>query len=214
MSDSFQKKLENSRVLIYGVNENEGIKTRIAPVFTPERLTNGITMYESALAAFNSQKLEKKEASQATRSYNEVYDAIDAKLVKIRKAGRYFFKSDTVRNDLLQLDEAIPTNFAEWIIFTEATVDAIAADATIQEKFTLVGITPEEITAIKDQLSQVQTLKLTAEKEDGEAQVATVLKKETMDELTAYCSELRACLDLFYEGSERQILEEVGILVR
>ena len=60
----------------------------------------------------------------------------------------------------------------------------------------------------------VDQLRLRAEKEDGEAQQASVTKQETFNELKAYCSDLCECLDLFYHGNERQKLEEVGIVVK
>ncbi|MFT5749308.1 MAG: hypothetical protein ACI93S_000563 [Ancylomarina sp.] len=47
-----------------------------------------------------------------------------------------------------------------------------------------------------------------------EAQQATTQKQEYYVEFMAYCSDLRACLDLFYNGSERQKLEILGIVVK
>jgi hypothetical protein len=78
----------------------------------------------------------------------------------------------------------------------------------------LANLTAEVIAAMQADLITVDDLKLKAEKEDGEAQQATTQKQEYYVEFMAYCSDLRACLDLFYEGSERQKLEVLGIVVK
>ena len=135
-------------------------------------------------------------------------------MLKIRKAGRYFFKNDAELSTLLRLNKEIPGNYANWKNLYQETVNTIVQHKAIQEKLTLVGLDSKEIGKTVKQLSKIDNLKIKAEKEDGEAQIATVQKNESHQKLMTYCSDLRACLDLFYEGSERQILEQIGILVR
>ncbi len=81
-------------------------------------------------------------------------------------------------------------------------------------KINLVGITNEEIASLKTDLDALDELRLTAVKEDGESQIATKNKEASFNELKSYCIDLRECLDLFFDGSERQVLEKVGITVK
>ncbi len=214
MSKSFQKSLEECRILIYGINGNPSIKTKIGAIYPPERMEVGVQLYQTCKAASEKQSIEKIESTQAGRDYRETYDQISEKLLKIRKAGRYFFKINAELSTLLRLNKDVPTNYADWKNLCNETTNTIVQHESIQEKLALVELGPEEITKMAQQLAKIDELKIKAEKEDGEAQVATVQKQESFNELMAYCSDLRACLDLFYEGSERQTLEQVGILVR
>lgn len=214
MSKSFQKSLEECRILIYGIYGNPSIKTKIAAIYTPERMEVGIQLHHACKAASENQSIEKIESTQAGRDYRETYDKIYERLLKIRKAGRYFFKNNAELNTLLRLNKDVPTNYADWKNLCNETANAIVQHVVIQDKLALVELGPEEITEMAEQLAKIDELKIKAEKEDGEAQVATVQKNEAHQKLMVYCSDLRECLDLFYEGSERQILEQVGILVR
>ncbi|MBN2597114.1 hypothetical protein [Labilibaculum sp.] len=214
MPKSLQKSLEECRILVYGLSGNEAIKTRIASIYPEKRILAGIKLYENAKAAFESQSSEKIESTEANREFKIVYDKIYEELVKIRKAGRYFFKNNAELNTLLRLNKEVPTNYADWKNLCNETTNAILQHVVIQDKLALVELGPERITEMAQQLEKIDELKIKAEKEDGEAQVATVRKQVTFNELMIYCSDLRACLDLFYEKSERQTLEQLGILVR
>lgn len=107
-----------------------------------------------------------------------------------------------------------PRNYAEWRDWAKATVEAIAGNTEIHEKFALGGLSAEKIGEIQARLVDLDHLRLNWEKEDGEAQQSTIVKQNAFDDFMAYCKDLRACLDLFYEGDERQKLEEVGIVVK
>ncbi len=214
MKESYLKELEKGRLLVYGVSADESIKERIKLIYPAERIEMGKTIYAKTKTAFGVQNTERIESSQATRVYNDFYTMIYDKLIHIRKVGRYFFKNDLELTTLLRLNKAVPTAYPEWKALADDTVNAIISHESIQEKLTLASLTPEVITTMQTDLSNLDELKLKAEKEDGEAQLATTQKQEYYVEFMAYCSDLRACLDLFYEGSERQKLEKVGIVVK
>ncbi|SMO42251.1 hypothetical protein SAMN06265379_101715 [Saccharicrinis carchari] len=116
--------------------------------------------------------------------------------------------------DVLQMNKLVPTNYAQWRTLIDLTLSAIETEPAAQEKLTLIEMGPEHITRMKADLARLEQLKLRAEKEDGEAQEATAKKQELFDEFMRYCSDLRECLGLFYQGSERQQLEKVGITVK
>jgi hypothetical protein len=214
MKESYLKELEKGRLLVYGVSNDETIKERIKLIYPEERIELGKTLYTKTKTAFEVQNTERIESNHATRSYNDFYDTLRDKLIHIRKVGRYFFKNDLELSTLLRLNKEIPTAYPEWKALAEDTVHAILTHDAIQEKLSLVNLTPEVNTAYQTDLGTLDELKLKAEKEDGEAQQATVQKQEYYTEFMAYCSDLRACLDLFYEGSERQKLEELGVVVK
>ena len=214
MKKGYEKDLETGRILVYGVASNQDILQRIGAIYTPERIEQGITLYQTTKVAFETQNKEKREATHATRRFNEVQNNIHEQLVKIRKAGRYFFKNNLELSEALALNKEIPTSFAGWKVLVQETVNAVLEHEFIQAQLVLTGITTAMITNLQQLLNQVDDLKLQAEKDDGEAQQSTIIKKDSYEAFMAYCSDLRSCLDLFYEGKERQKLEEVGIVVK
>ncbi|TAJ08212.1 hypothetical protein DMA11_21355 [Marinilabiliaceae bacterium JC017] len=108
----------------------------------------------------------------------------------------------------------LPANYGQWKALAEITFKAIQGNDDLGQKLTLVGITPEKVAEWLGHISIIEQLRLTAEKEDREAQQTSQKKQEAFSELKNYCSDLRECLNLFYQGSERQKLEEVGIVVK
>jgi len=214
MSNSYEKELERSRVLVYGVAGDTAIKTRIAPIYTEERLASGQELYQAAKVASSAQVEERLQSAAATREFNAVKDEIHEGYVKARNAARYFFKGNRNVYELLLLDQSIPKAFAEWRKSVTHTFKAIGQMPDIQEKLTLVGLSPEVVAAYVAKTEKIDDLRLKAEREDGEAQQASVKKQETFDELSAFCIDLRECLNLFYQGNERQALEKVGITVK
>lgn len=214
MRKSYEQEMERCRVLIRGVIQNESIKKRISAIYSEERLATGDELYLAAEAAAQNQRLEKLEGSEAIRVFNESKDRIHEGLVKVRQAGRYFFKKEESVQKLLLLDTEIPSNFAQWKQQADATFNAVLNNTAIQDKVALIGLTSEVVATYKKEVDQIEQLRLNAEKEDGEAQQASQKKQDTYDALWAYCVDLRECLDLFYHGAERQKLEEVGIVVK
>ncbi|MUP38089.1 hypothetical protein [Labilibaculum euxinus] len=214
MKESYLKELEKGRLLVYGISADESIKECIQPIYSEERIELGKSLYTKTKTAFELQNIEGIESSQATREFNGFYTMLRDKLIRIRKVGRYFFKNDLELSTLLRLNKEVPAAYPEWKALTDDTVSAIVTHEAIQEKLTLASLMPDAITALQADLVKLDDLKLKAEKEDGEAQQATAQKQEYYVEFMAYCSDLRACLDLFYEGSERQKLEVLGIVVK
>jgi hypothetical protein len=214
MKESYLKELEKGRLLVYGISGDQSIKDRIKLIYPAERIEVGKVLYGKTKTAFAVQNTERIESSQATLVYNNSYTMLHDQLIQIRKVGRYFFKNDVELTTLLRLNKDVPTAYPEWKALADDTVNAIITHEVIQEKLSLAALTPEVITALQADLAKLDELKLKAEKEDGEAQQATVQKQEFYVEFMAYCSDLRACLDLFYEGRERQKLEVLGIGIK
>lgn len=214
MKESYLKELEKGRLLVYGILADESIKQRIQQIYPEERIRLGTSLYLKTKTAFDVQNSESIESSLASGEFNVLYTELHEQLIRIRKVGRYFFKNEIELTTLLRLNKDVPTAYAEWKELIDDTVNAITTHESIQEKFSLVDLTPEVITELQADLVKLSELKLKAEKEDGEAQQATTQKQECYVEFMAYCSDLRACLDLFYEGNERQKLEVLGIVVK
>lgn len=214
MSRSQESVLEKNRVLIEGVNGSAEIKARIAAVYPEERLATGPVLYENARIALNSQAAEKAEGVAAVKAFNTAKDEVHDHFVIMRNWLRYFLKLDVDMQNKAYLNEEIPTNYAQWDNLVERTLNGVLSTPALIEKLSMVDITADKVAAWQDDLKAVAQLKVEAEKEDGEAQAASVKKQEAMAELHAYCSDLRECLNLFYPGSDRQVLEQVGIVVK
>jgi len=214
MKTSHESELERCRILLYGVVQNEAIKGRISAIYTEERLGTGHELYQTAKTASSSQVEEKLQSAAASRLFNELRDEIHEGYVRVRNAARYFFKDDQSVYELLLLDQKIRQRYADWRKDVTHTFKVISQSPALLDKLTLVGFTAEVVSDYLVKAASIDQLRLNAEIEDGEAQEASVKKYETMSDLQAYCADLRECLDLFYHGSERQVLECVGITVK
>jgi len=213
MSTSYEKTFEKSRLLITGVNQIEEIKQRIAPVYTEERLAKGNELLKTAKETMQIQNKEMVEASIAVKEYHKVDERLHEHLVKARKAIRYFFKNDKTVLAMMHINDPIPTDYNGWKTTCEHVMNGIILYPAVQEKLEWIGITPKVVQLCKDDLRKLDELKSDAARESGEAQVATDVKKEAFKNLKNYCTDLRECLDLFFEDHERQQLEKVGISV-
>jgi len=214
MQRTFEYHLEKNRLLIFGVSGNEEIKARIAAIYPDERIASGKELYRNTRDAFFSQKKEKLESSAATNAFNNLKDQLYATLVKLRDAVRYFFKNEIDVQKSLLIEQQIPSNYAQWIVLAESSFNAVLNHSDALAKLTIIGFDESKLGECLDQVSEIEALRLAAEKEDGEAQQATQIKHQYFDELMTYCDDLRECLGLFYTGADRQRLEEVGIVVK
>nr|WP_319400961.1 hypothetical protein [uncultured Carboxylicivirga sp.] len=213
MNTSYEKTYEKSRILINGVLTNNDIKQRIAAVYTEERLAVGNDLLAKAKQSMLAQDKEKIESSMATSAYHEVDDRLHSHLVKARRAVRYFFKNDEMVLAVMHIEDPIPSDYNGWKAMCEHVMNGIILYPVVQEKLNLVGITDVVVDKCKSDLQKLDLLKSEATKESGDAQVATVAKKEAFNNLKEYCNDLRECLDLFYDSDDRQQLEKVGVVV-
>lgn len=214
MSKKFDQEVEKSRVLIFGVSDNTEIKERIAPIYTEERIEQGKILYLQTYEAGKSQLIEQDEGKAATGIFKRNKKEVHEKFMKVRKGMRYFYKNDVELVINLKLSTQVPTNYAQWKTLIDITLSAIENRPEVQANVALLGITNEFISDLRAELPKLDVLFSKAEKEDGEAQGATETKNELFHDLQSYCSDLRECLGLFFDGDDRQKLEEVGIIVK
>lgn len=210
MKNPFEKQLEKDRILLYGIMDNSSIKERIAPLYPEQKISEGIDLYQSVKNAVIKQSIEMNESKGASRDFNDLQQALHQLFVKTRKAIRYFYGNDLKTQELLFMNESIPTNYGGWRVLVDQTITVINTIDGLGAKMSVFEINMDDFSA---SLLKLDELKSKSEKEDGEAQQATQKKNELFTELQGFCSDLRQCLDLFYDGAERQILEEVGITV-
>ncbi|SMO42236.1 hypothetical protein SAMN06265379_101714 [Saccharicrinis carchari] len=76
MKRTIEGRLEDGRILVYGVSENASIKARIAAIYNDERLTRGTELYQDAYEANKKQTKEIVESTVATRQLNDLKQSI------------------------------------------------------------------------------------------------------------------------------------------
>ncbi len=214
MEITYEYHLEKNRLLIYGVSGNDEIKARIAAIYPPERLAEGENLYLKTRDSFKNQTKEVQEAVSATQTFYNKKRWVSEKLSAVRDSIRYFYKNDPATQQALLVGGEVPDDYAAWTVFAESVFAGVLANADATAKLALVNHSAEDLQSYIDAVKEAEDLRVAAKKEDGEGQQATVAKQQNYDDLMAYCSDLRACLALFYKGAEAQKLEEVGIVVK
>ncbi|WP_282035543.1 hypothetical protein [Saccharicrinis aurantiacus] len=214
MTESNEKELEKARRLIQGVKNNPSVATRIAPVYGETDIDAGISLLELTTESFAKQKKEQHESEAKSQELDNALDEIDTFHKRLRKMGRYMSEANSPESKACNFRGEIPTNFAEWKPYVAQTFNGLKANTDLLTKVSAFGTSAEEIDTYIDKLNEVDTMQIDSNRESAEAQMATVNKGELMRDLKKHASKLRACLDIFYEGNEKQELEKLGITVK
>lgn len=214
MPEKQENQLEKNRRLILGVKNNPSVAERIAPIFSETEIDKGVTLVSLTSQSFDNQRKEQIESESKTIELEVALNEVDAYLKRLRKMGRYFYDASSTESKAYNFRGDIPTDYATWKQCVLQCFNGVRNDEAVLTRLSAFGATVEEIDTYIAKLSHVDTLQIDSNRESAEAQMATVKKRELLAELNQYSVKLRACLDIFYEGNEKQELEKMGIVVK
>ncbi len=214
MKRTYETELEKGRSLVHGVYNDKDIKERIKPVYTEERLERGIELHQKAKEAFSVRYKEFNESVLAHQRFAELKELLHIELMKLRKFGRQLFKNEPFSYKQLMLDKNVPGSYQKWRIFIEDTLRELVNNLHLANKYKLVGISVDEIRQMLNELVQLDELKASSEKEIGDSHEANASSVKAFKEFIHYCSDLRECLNLFFDDKERHKLEKMDCIAK
>ena len=205
-------KLESYRVLIVNSRGAE-----VAPLLKElgidaAYLNAGKTLYKEAAALVNQQKKEYQEQHQA---YDKLYiekDDAEKNYKRTLKLVRVLSRNDKDLQNRLGFQSGKTTAITQWI---EAAIDfynLLLNESAFLTKLAKFKVSTDRLNKEKTAIESLKKLRSQAALEKGQAQEATRLKNEKLDELDDYCTELKAVAEIALE-KKPQLLEQLGIVV-
>ena len=207
------EKFKEFRLLIFNSSKPEILPSLETYGMDKEHLTKGEELYNVVQDLTEKQKLEQQEESQAYDTFYESKEESENNLRKTQKIVKMASRSDKNLQNRIKVNETKERKIEEWIKQSVEFYNLVLNEQSFLTSIAKFSLTPEKLTAEKNQINALKDLRNKAMSEKGQAQEATRLRNEKMEELEDYCYELRTLATIALEDTP-QLLEELGILVR
>ena len=206
-------KLESSRVLIFNSRDAEvaallnemGIDTAYIEV--------GETLYNETMILVDQQKKEYQQQSLAYDKFYVEKDIAEVNYKRTLKLVKVLSRSDQDLQNRLGLQNGKVYAIEQWIETATDFYDRLLNEPDFMVSLARFKVTQEKLNAEKTAIDDLKDLHNQAVIEKGQAQEATRLKNEKLDQLEDYCTELKAIAEIALE-KQPQLLEKLRIIVR
>jgi len=206
-------KLESYRLLIFNSKDAE-VKPLLNAIGVDNAyITQGIALYTETTDLVDTQKKEYQEQSLAYDNYFVAKDAADDNYTRTYKLVKVMSRNDKDLQNRLKIGSEKSTAIEGWIEDGIDFYNLLQNETAFLAPLVKFKLTANRINAEAKALQDLKTLRNQATQEKGQAQEATRLRNENLDDLADYCTELKALAQLALE-SQPQLLEKLGVLVR
>ncbi len=210
---SLTEKLEAYRLLIFNSSD-----TQVAPLLGIMGIDNayinqGEALYNKTTKLVDEQKKEYQEQSLAFDNFYVERDEAADNFNRSFKLVKVLSRNNKDLQDRLKINTAKPYAIEEWIESAIDFYNRLQNESAFLTSIKKFKITTARLNTEKQAIIDLKQLRNKATIEKGQAQEATRLRNEKLDELADYCTELKAIAEIALE-SQPQLLEKLGILVR
>lgn len=206
--------LENYRVALENVETQAEIAAALTEFgYDSTVIANGKQLYEIARQAFDTNKTEDQETTVAHDAFDQQLKKAHNYFVLLRKKLRIVFRNDPVALKNLGALGSIPRPYVQEVEAIRNTLQTLQNENTLLQKLALLKVTSEEITSVLSDLQQLDTLRATYLREEGESQDATEAKDSALGNLGSWMRDLLDVSRIALEDRP-QLLESLNILVK
>ena len=206
--------LEQYRVSFENVEKQSEIATIMAEFGYDETLlTEGKTLLTKTRAAFDFNKKEDDETSEAYKNFTTLKENLATTYTLHRKKAKVIFRKESTTLNKLSLSGSLPTAYIKWLETVKKFYAVASADSDIQSKLVRLKITTEELNGTIELISNLELARAEYLREKGESQDATKLKDKAFGEIDDWMSEFYAVAKIALEDN-LQLLESLGKFVR
>ena len=206
--------LEQYRVSFENVEKQPEIATIMAEFGYDETLlTEGKTLLTKTRQAFDFNKKEDDETTEAYKNFTELKENLAKTYTLHRKKGKVIFRKEPTTLSKLALTGSLPTAYIKWLETVKKFYTVAAADSDIQSKLVRLKITTEEINGTIQLITNLELARAEYLREKGESQDSTKSKDKAFGEIDDWMSEFYAVAKIALEDNP-QLLESLGIFVR
>ena len=206
--------LEQYRVSFENVEKQSEIATIMAEFGYDETLlTEGKTLLTKTRAAFDFNKKEDDETSEAYKNFTTLKDNLATTYTLHRKKAKVIFRKESTTLNKLSLSGSLPTAYIKWLETVKKFYAVASADSDIQSKLVRLKITTEELNGTIELITNLELARAEYLREKGESQDATKQKDKAFGEIDDWMSEFYAVAKIALEDNP-QLLESLGKFVR
>ena len=206
--------LEQYRVSFENVEKQSAIATIMAAFGYDETLlTEGKTLLTKTRAAFDFNKKEDDETSEAYKNFTTLKENLATTYTLHRKKAKVIFRKESTTLNKLSLSGSLPTAYIKWLETVKKFYTVASSDSEIQSKLVRLKITTEELNGTIEQISNLELARAEYLREKGESQDATKQKDKAFGEIDDWMSEFYAVAKIALEDNP-QLLESLGKFVR
>ena len=149
--------LEQYRVSFENVEKQSEIATIMAEFGYDETLlTEGKTLLTKTRQAFDFNKKEDDETSEAYKNFTTLKDNLATTYTLHRKKAKVIFRKESTTLNKLSLSGSLPTAYIKWLETVKKFYAVASADSDIQSKLVRLKITTEELNGTIEQISNLE----------------------------------------------------------
>ncbi len=210
---SLTEKLESYRLLIFNSSDTQVALLLDIMGVNNAYINQGEALYNETTKLVVEQKKEYQEQSLAFDNFYVEKDEAAASFNRTFKLAKVLSRNNKDLQDRLKVNAEKPYAIEEWIENATDFYNRLQIEAAFLTSIKKFKITIARLNTEKQAIIDLKQLRNKAILEKGEAQEATRLRNEKLDELADYCTELKVIAEIALE-SQPQLLEKLGILVR
>ncbi|NJM14975.1 MAG: hypothetical protein HC896_05975 [Bacteroidales bacterium] len=205
--------LQGQRTLIFNSSKPEIAPKLAAMGIDTQFLSSGEELYHQVTSLNSSQDMEEQEARRAYDIFHEELESGKADAKNMRELVKMASRKDKGLQNRLKLYQGEEHAIEEWLAQASGFYSRLLNEPEFLSSINKFGITAEKISESILALENIKRLRNEAISETGQAQEATRLRNEKIDQLKDYCYELKTIATVALE-SEPQLLEMLGITVK
>ncbi|NCA80688.1 MAG: hypothetical protein EOM76_11000 [Sphingobacteriia bacterium] len=206
--------LELYRVALENAGTQPEISTEMADLgYDAAKIAEGKALWAQTRAAYDANTTEFDESLAVYALFSSKREEIEKVFKMHCKKARVVFRKDSLTRDKLSISGEIPRTYVKWYETAKKFYEISSTNADIQSKLARLAITPEQFTAAKTLLTELETTRAEYLKEKGESQEATKIKDAAFAKMDDWMSEFYAVARIALEDKP-QLLEALGKVVK
>jgi hypothetical protein len=209
---TMEDRLLAAKVAITNALADDEIKERLSLLgYNEERLNQGKVLLTETEAQYQKQKDEYSEQFQASENLHQAWAKTKITFRMFSTLARFLFRKDPTKMNTLGLSQGQTFKISDWILQARQFYNNAINDTEIQAKMAEYSVTAERLQASLEEVNKLEEMKITQEKEKGEAQRATQQRDERFSQLDEYMYGLVQIARVVLHDKE-QLLEKMGII--
>ena len=213
MAKSLTEKLKFFRSIIFNSRNADIAPLLEAKGIDAAYLERGVNLYHDAIAAMDLQKKEYQEERSAFDQFFTEKDEVERMFKDTRTLVQALSKNDRNLQSRLTLTSFSRLPVEDWIRTGIEFYNSLLREPEFLEVLAGFNVTVEQLNAEKLALENLAILRNKSLEEKGQAQEATRLRNEKLEELEDYCELLKAVASIAL-ANRPQLMESLGVLVR
>jgi hypothetical protein len=203
-----------ARVMIEdALTDDEVGRALISYGYHEEKLMAGKRLYDEVAALQNAQKKVYGERMAATAEFSNSRKTANEQYMKALKVARVAFKDDPKADKALMLHGERKQSFSEWREQAQVFYENILKESDLMNTFSGYGYSPDRLRQEAALLELAVIKSLQQKQKIGEAQEATAIRDNKLDELARWISDFQAVVKVALQDNPQQ-LEKLGIVVK